>query len=566
MKKHTTSISKQIIICFYLCFALLLAFWIFSTRSAMKNTLKEQKMADLSQILKTSSEYLELYEKEINANVINLSNIFSLLDDENQLRSILYSFKNEHSEQILNAILVGEQTIMFSDRTHLMEIIDDTVYRKFHESLKGSPYKGIRRSEPYTSPLSLERTIALYKPLQNNKGTIICELNISEMVKSILELPQNYFFLISSSQKNIIAHSYFDYQEQEKLKGFNDFLHSDTFGSMDEAKINDMTYTIKYHGNSVYNWDLAIFVPEVLINKAIRPLITTVSIIGISTMFIMIMVLMVIELYFSKPIAALANKIQMAGNLSEVNLDAEAQRSDEIGILARVLMEMQQKLEDLMEMQEQTSEKKRKLEIRMLQAQIHPHFLGNTLACIASLIKEHDYEQSHQSIILLIKLLNFNVANTDALISLKEELEATESYLKLRLMRAPGLFTYTVSIPSKHMHHKVPKLIIQPIVENAIIHGFATVSRNNTLAIVSYEHEGKLMLSINNSGTFIQKEKIAQIMNGKIKPSPHSHGIGVMNVFKRLEYSEQNSTGGTIYGEEKTGTTIILDLGTLMNG
>ncbi len=566
MKRHTTSISKQIIICFYLCFALLLAFWIFSTRSTMKNTLKEQKMADLSQILKTSSEYLELYEKEINANVINLSNIFSLIDDEKQLRSILYSFKNEHSEQILNAILVGKQTIMVSDRTHLMEIIDDTVYRKFHESLEGSPYKGIRRSEPYTSPLSLERTIALYKPLQNNKGTVICELNISEMVKSILELPQNYFFLISSSQKNIIAHSYFDYQEQEKLKGFNDFLHSDTFGSMDEAKINDMTYTIKYHGNSVYNWDLAIFVPEVLINKAIRPLITTVSIIGISTMFIMIMVLMVIELYFSKPIAALANKIQMAGNLSEVNLDAEAHRSDEIGILARVLMEMQQKLEDLMEMQEQTSEKKRKLEIRMLQAQIHPHFLGNTLACIASLIKEHDYEQSHQSIILLIKLLNFNVANTDALISLKEELEATESYLKLRLMRAPGLFTYTVSIPSKHMHHKVPKLIIQPIVENAIIHGFATVSRNNTLTIVSYEQEGKLMLSINNSGTFIQKDKITQIMDGKIKPSPHSHGIGVMNVFKRLEYSKQNSTGGTIYGDEKTGTTIILDLGTLMNG
>lgn len=566
MKRHTTSISKQIIICFYLCFALLLAFWIFSTRSAMQKTLKEQKKADLSQILKTSSQYLELYEKEINANVVNLSNIFSLIDDEKQLRSILYSFKNEHSEQILNAILVGEQTIMFSDRTHLMEIIDDTVYRNFHESLKGSPYKGIRRSEPYASPLSLERTIALYKPLQNNKGTIICELNITEMVKSILELPQDYFFLISSLQKNIIAHSYFDYQEQEKLKGFDTFLQSDAFGSSDEATINDTTYTIKYYGNSVYNWDLAIFVPEVLINKAIRPLITTVSIIGISTMFIMIMVLMVIELYFSKPIAALANKIQKAGNLSEVNLDAEAHRSDEIGILARVLMEMQQKLEDLMAMQEQTSEKKRKLEIRMLQAQIHPHFLGNTLACIASLIKEHDYEQSHQSIILLIKLLNFSVANTDALISLKEELEATESYLKLRLMRSPGLFSYTVSIPSKHMHHRVPKLIIQPIVENAIIHGFTTVSRNNTLAIVSYEHEGKLMLSINNSGTFIQKEKIAQIMNGEIKPSPYSHGIGVMNVFKRLEYSEENSTGGTLYGDEKTGTTIILDLGMLVNG
>lgn len=563
MRKHSTSILKKIVICFYVCFALLLAFWLLSTRRAMANTLKEQKMADLSQILKTSSEYLELYEKEINANVIGLSNIFTLLGDEKQIMTLLYSFKKEHAEQILNAILVQDQSIMYSDRTHLMEIVDDKVYREFYESVKGSPYKGIRRSEPYMSPLSLERTIAIYKPIENSERLLICELNINEMAKSILEQPKDYFFLISSPQEHIIAHSYVEYQFRDAMKEFEAFLHSPSFGSLNEATINDTTYTIKYYGNSAYNWNLTIFVPEVVINMAIRPLITTVSIIGIATMFTMIMILMVIELYFSKPIAALANKIKKAGSLSEVNLDVEVDRRDEIGILARVLTEMQQKIEDLMVMQEQISENKRKLEIRMLQAQIHPHFLGNTLACIASLVKEHEYEQGYRSITLLIKLLNFSVANTDAHIPLKEELEATESYLRLRLMRSPGLFTYTFSIPSKHRWHKVPKLIIQPIMENAIIHGFTTSDKANTLTIVSYEHAGKLMLSINNSGSAIQKEKIEQIMRGEIQPSPYSHGIGVMNVFKRLEYSEQDSMGGTIYGDEKTGTTIILDLGSL---
>lgn len=556
--------TKRVIVSFYLCFALLLAFWLVYTRSTMQNTLKEQKMADLSQILKTSSQYLELYEKEINANVINLSNVITLLRDEEQVMSLLYSFKQEHAEQILNTILVEDQTIIFSDRTHLMEIVDDSIYRGFFESIKGSPYKGIRRSEPYMSPLSLGYTIALYKPLGIGDGIIVCELNITEMVKSMLEQPQGYFFLISSPQKNIIAHSALEYTEHDKLQEFDDFLQSPSFGKDDGATINGIEYAIKYYGHSAYNWDLAIFVPEILINMAIRPLISTVSLIGALTMFIMIMVLMLIEIYFSKPIAALANKIRKADSLSEVNLDFEVLRSDEIGILARVLSEMQQKIESLMEMQEQASENKRKLEIRMLQAQIHPHFLGNTLACIASLVKEHEHAQAYQSITLLIKLLNFSVANTDTLIPLKEELEATESYLKLRLMRSPALFTYTVSIPSKHMRHKVPKLIIQPIVENAIIHGFTTNNKANTLTIVSYEHEGKLMLSVNNSGIAIQKDKIEQIMNGEIKPSPYSHGIGVMNVFKRLEYSEQDSTGGSIYGDEKTGTTIILDLGSLL--
>lgn len=556
--------TKRVIVSFYLCFALLLAFWLVYTRSTMQNTLKEQKMADLSQILKTSSQYLELYEKEINANVINLSNVITLLRDEEQVMSLLYSFKQEHAEQILNTILVEDQTIIFSDRTHLMEIVDDSIYRGFFESIKGSPYKGIRRSEPYMSPLSLGYTIALYKPLGIGDGIIVCELNITEMVKSMLEQPQGYFFLISSPQKNIIAHSALEYTEHDKLQEFDDFLQSPSFGKDDGATINGIEYAIKYYGHSAYNWDLAIFVPEILINMAIRPLISTVSLIGALTMFIMIMVLMLIEIYFSKPIAALANKIRKADSLSEVNLDFEVLRSDEIGILARVLSEMQQKIESLMEMQEQASENKRKLEIRMLQAQIHPHFLGNTLACIASLVKEHEHAQAYQSITLLIKLLNFSVANTDTLIPLKEELEATESYLKLRLMRSPALFTYTVSIPSKHMRHKVPKLIIQPIVENAIIHGFTTNNKANMLTIVSYEHEGKLMLSVNNSGIAIQKDKIEQIMNGEIKPSPYSHGIGVMNVFKRLEYSEQDSTGGSIYGDEKTGTTIILDLGSLL--
>lgn len=219
---------------------------------------------------------------------------------------------------------------------------------------------------------------------------------------------------------------------------------------------------------------------------------------------------------------------------------------------------MKEKIKNLIKIQEKNADEKRLLEIKILQAQIHPHFLGNTLACIASLVKNDEKEQGYNSIILLIKLLNYSISNTNQLIPLKDEIEATQNYIKLRLMRSPNLFSYDFTILNKHLNHLVPKLIIQPIVENAISHGFQKNSKDNHLSITSYEHNGNLFISIYNSGMPISEKAIKEITS--FKSNKASHGIGIRNVFRRLQLHEYKSKGGKIF-KEKNGTIISLDLG-----
>ena len=151
-----------------------------------------------------------------------------------------------------------------------------------------------------------------------------------------------------------------------------------------------------------------------------------------------------------------------------------------------------------------------------------------------------------------------SISNTNQLIPLKDEIEATQNYIKLRLMRSPNLFSYDFTILNKHLNHLVPKLIIHPIVENAISHGFQKDSKDNHLSITSYEHNGNLFISIYNSGIPISEKAIKEITS--FKSNKASHGIGIKNVFRRLQLHEYRSKGGKIF-KEKNGTIISLDLG-----
>ena len=549
-KKKT--ISVKIILYFSLCFFILLCFYLIATVAAMRNTLTAQQMNNLTNILYTNSNYLNLYSKEINTSLINISKILSLIEEKEQLKEILSSFKEEHSEQILNIVYVINKDKIFADRTHLLEIVNKEKYIDLYEQSQNSSYKGIAVSSPYYSPLSLEKTVAIYKPNEKTKTTTIVELNLKYILNSIYTNESEYYFYLFANNSSIIA----SYNENSDI--IKELLKEQDFRGTQEISIKGNKFIIMKEPNIIYGWDFFILFPEVIIDRAIKPLIIEVSIIGAVIMLILITILISIQSYFTKPIANLANKIRKAKDLEEISFQSEIKRSDEIKVLALSLISMKEKINNLIKIQEKNANEKRLLEIRILQAQIHPHFLGNTLACIASLVKNDKKEQGYNSIILLIKLLNYSISNTSQLIPLKDEIEATKNYIKLRLMRSPNLFSYDFTILSKHLNHLVPKLIIQPIVENAISHGFLKELKNNHLSITSYEHSGNLFLSIYNSGIPISEKAIKEITSSQINKS--SHGIGIKNVFRRLQLHEQGSKGGKIF-KEKDGTIISLDLG-----
>ena len=187
--------------------------------------------------------------------------------------------------------------------------------------------------------------------------------------------------------------------------------------------------------------------------------------------------------------------------------------------------------------------------------------MGNTLACIQSLVKEGQLLEAENALVALVKLLNYSIARTDDEVSLGDELRCVEAYVKLRQIRKNYSFDYQVFVPPEQLSQRVPRLFLQPIIENCIVHGFAGLKHRGIITVTGYEKDGKLFLCVDDNGLGETEDRLRDVMNGTMPPSPHSHGIGVSNVFKRLQLRHAEADGCFLEGRAGGGVRVILDLG-----
>jgi len=563
--KHFTTLSKRMVLILLCLFVLMLCLWTYLTIQTIQSTLFQQKVSDLDQLIASSADYLKLYTDGINNSLLNLSSTIEVLNNPDLLPSVITSFQKEHSTKVYNVLYLASSTV-YSNEMYLYEVVQPKIYDAFLQKAFASTYEGIQWSEPYISPLSLQTTIALFKPIPGaEKRIILVELNLQDLTRSLSKQIDDASWAIITQQGNIVYQSTpVTYQvDQPHVFGQDaERLLATQMPSGSLCMVNGEPYIFCYHKKALANWDIAAFMPSKTFEATIRPFVYQVLILGILVLAVMEVVTQFIGHSFSKPLINLSKKLQNASDLNDIDLTTECNRgNDEIGILARSLQELQQKIKSLDKKQKELMEQRRQLEIRMLQAQIHPHFLGNTLSCIASLAKEHKSDEVSSSLQALIHLLRFSITDTNSLVPLGDELACTESYLKLRQMRAPDLFTYEIFVPASHASHLVPKLILQPIVENSIVHGFQSKHKEGSIVIISYEKDGHLLLNLQDNGTGMDPQRLAAVRSGTFSSPSRKEGIGLNNVFNRLTLNDPNSKGGTITSTQDEGTTVTLDLG-----
>ena len=200
------------------------------------------------------------------------------------------------------------------------------------------------------------------------------------------------------------------------------------------------------------------------------------------------------------------------------------------------------------------SNRKREAEINAIVAQINPHFLYNTLDCINWIaIKNEDYEIS-QMIGSLAHILRYSIRTMNEQVTIYQEVEWLEKYLYLYKVRFNNSFTTKFDVENEILGCKVYKLLLQPIVENAIAHGFEGSDSGKLLTVkIAKFKENSLKIEISDNGVGIPKDKLDHIINSK-----SSNGIGLENVYERLEIYYKNSANMTIISEENIGTTVTI--------
>ena len=203
------------------------------------------------------------------------------------------------------------------------------------------------------------------------------------------------------------------------------------------------------------------------------------------------------------------------------------------------------------------SEKKRQAELNALQAQINPHFLYNTLDSLRWLAKIHQIEEIVKIISALENLLRASISKTNDLISIGEEIENVRNYLAIQLFRYGNSFSVVFSIDPSLTSYLTPRLILQPIVENAVYHGVESMM-DGEIEIGVHSDSAGIIFEVLDNGPGITPEKVRAIMEGKSQNKGRFSGFGLKNVEERIRLYFGQEYGITIKNRDPQGTMVLI--------
>lgn len=257
----------------------------------------------------------------------------------------------------------------------------------------------------------------------------------------------------------------------------------------------------------------------------------------------------------TKPLSVLVNKMANARN-EKYDGQIEVIGSYEIQELTStynaMLEDLNRYIEELMNVQKE----KRKAEISALQMQINPHYVYNTLASIKWLIYQGEIEKSTKAIDAFISLLRSTIGNTDEYTTVEKEIENLKNYVFINNTRYGDKVQVEYFVNFGCEECQIPKMILQPFVENAFFHAFP-YERKGKITILVRKLDDNLQIQIIDDGVGIDQKRLKEISEGNTK-TEHFTGIGVNNVDDRLKLLYGSQYGILIESEENKGTRITV--------
>ena len=279
----------------------------------------------------------------------------------------------------------------------------------------------------------------------------------------------------------------------------------------------------------------------------------------LSSFLLALVLALLLAAYLTKPISLLNNRLHRIAD-NDFSYDPEIEKAGgELGQIGHTVNEMTMSIENLLQTTEQSYEQRRKIEIQLLQSQVNPHFLYNTLDSIrwmAVIQKSPGIESMTRSLSNLLK----NIAKgTQDKITLEEELALLHDYVEIQSVRYMEVFTFHDTVPKELYRYRIIKLTLQPLVENAIFHGIEPTGENGTITVTGREEGGDLVLCVTDDGAGIPPDVLPTLLSEE-RPRSHAslNGIGVCNVHKRLQMLYGEAYGLTIESEPGVGTCVTV--------
>lgn len=423
---------------------------------------------------------------------------------------------------------------------HIQNLYEDGLYR-YHWVVSLSRYVDINDGEiPGSGVLLVDMKYSV----------------IEDVLKQINDSSEGiYYYMISRDgqmiyhpRKTEMARGLFE-ENSLKASGYEEGTYEiTTNGHKESVVVGNIAYT---------GWKLIGVVPESVqtarINNFRYYIFTTI-------MVLMMMLLegnRLISRKISKPIRKLDESVKTyeAGGKTDIYIGG----SSEIRHLGYSVQRSYERIETLMEEIIRQQNERRKSELDALQSQINPHFLYNTLESINALAKIEGQEKISEAITELAGLLRASLPGAKQEISLRDELQYAGQYLSLQKLIKGDFLEWDITADPDVLECKVPKLILQPLLENAMKHGFAKSLDVAMLVIVAKEQNGKLLLQLCDNGVGMEKEVLRSILEENVQGQDREH-IGIQSIQRRIRYLYGAGYGLDVQSTPGEGTVVNLSL------
>lgn len=249
------------------------------------------------------------------------------------------------------------------------------------------------------------------------------------------------------------------------------------------------------------------------------------------------------------------------GEIAEGNFAVRmnAKTSDEVAVLSQGFNDMAGKMQELVDKVRDDEQKMRKADLRLLQEQINPHFLYNTLDTIVWLIECNEADQAVDMVVTLSDFFRIVLSKGKEFISIRMEEQHIRSYLQIQGARYSDIMDYHIAIDRSLYGYQIPKLTLQPIVENALYHGIKYKRSPGTITVTGEMLEGNIYFTICDDGAGMDEAELNQLREDISKPCKETdRGFGLANVNERIRMYFGAEYGLTIDSAPGKGTKVTV--------
>ena len=298
------------------------------------------------------------------------------------------------------------------------------------------------------------------------------------------------------------------------------------------------------------DWYLVSVVPASQVYSEQNNLLRQFLLLSVFLLIISCIMPMVTTSNITRRISSVINQmrtVRLGSHLTTPEKLPETDDRDEIGDLITTYNYMADELGNLMEQQKHSAEELRIAEYRALQAQINPHFLYNMLDMINWLSKSGKSEEVSIAVQSLSKFYKLTLSKKEVTTTVAEELNHVSLYVKLQNMRFENKIDFLIDVPDEILDCEIPKLVLQPIVENAILHGIlGKESKAGSIVIMAWLEGRDIVFVVSDDGVGIPQEQMDKILSGDGKSESGSN-IGIYNTHRRLQLYYDNQDFGLTY-------------------